>query len=212
MFAMQRRLFVGAVFLLTPNLVFGQEQVLIRGFRPNTDGGQNPALIRQTRQKYLSELIDAMHTPCGLTKAQLSRLRVASKGAVEYSLKKTPKENAPVQLDDLVVLWEDNIVRHGQQSQEWAAADEPIWVKTLERMLTPAQLAAAKFLESEQRARFRKKHQHIDAFGLQGFDLPHVIPHIVNQPPPMVVMPKFEAILQPIKLNPADLKLLEVLR
>ena len=103
---------------------------------------------RTVRQQYLDELIDAIDKACGLTDAQLRRLRVASKGAVEYSF-----EDERVQAEN-----RRGRVRIGWETQDaGVAAKHSIWIKTLERMLTDEQLKRVKLLEKQQLARWNQR-------------------------------------------------------
>ena len=87
--------------------------------------------LRQQQKQYLTELIEAIVENIGLTELQLRRLRVASKGAVEYTWQ---------------LGWRADV-----------AARHPIWTKTLERMLTAEQLKQVKSLEKQQRARWKQR-------------------------------------------------------
>jgi len=119
------------------------------------------ATRRAARQQYLDELRGSIQSACDLSEAQVQRLRVASKGAVEYSLAEEASGNEQ-RVAQQRIVWKLEVGESGKP--QWVsgldaavAADHRIWTRTIERTLTREQLERAKKLAKQQLDRWTER-------------------------------------------------------
>ncbi len=110
---------------------------------------------RSTRQQFLDELILSIRAACDLTEAEIRRLQVASKGAVEYSFTDAAHNQQIERGRRGEVAWKRlgfraHAARLINSLDAAAAARHPIWTRTLQRTLTSKQLQRAGELEKRQ--------------------------------------------------------------
>ena len=110
------------------------------------------------RLNYLMEIINDMRKICGLSNAQLRKLTVAAKGAVHYSLEGIHAQAEQIDQLDLAKLQAGQV--HIQSSTNPASvADQPIWVKTLDKLLTAEQKES---YETAMAHRIEAKREKLD--------------------------------------------------